>query len=294
MEWWNNFCDFWVRLWNKITTWFSTSDTDGLTPINRLIIAICLIVVGRILIKLFMKLMKKIFGVNKKLGVDVSVKTFSLSVINVILNLALAIFVLLILKVDFTSVSSILSAGTVAIGLSLQDLISAFASGVVLLKSKRFKTGDYIEVVHSDGKCEGIVSSVGLITTTVDTYDNQKVIIPNNKLQQGVITNYSTNPTRRCVIPIKVDIDSDLEKCKMWMMVCAQKDERILADPLPSVVISEVDEKSITVTIRVFTKLKDYWDVYFALRENILLTFRDKGIRLPYQRVTFNQDEKRK
>ena len=131
---WKDFCDFWVKLGTDIQNWFTGKDSAGLNPFSRLIIAICILILGRLVIKLLMNILRKAFGISNKLAVDVSVKTFSLSVTNVILNLGLASAVLLILKVDLTSVSSIISAGTVAIGLSLQDLISAFAAGVVLLK----------------------------------------------------------------------------------------------------------------------------------------------------------------
>ena len=260
-------------------------DEDGLSPLTRMVIAICALIVGRILIKLLMKLLRKIFGVSNKIGVDVSVKTFSLSVANVILNIILAIVVLALLKVDFTAVSSVLSAGTVAIGLSLQDLISAFASGVVLLKTKHFKTGDYIYIQHSDGSCEGTVSSVGLIATTMETFDNQHIIIPNNKLVQGTITNYSTNPTRRLVFNVSVDYDTDVALCKRVIQEVIEKDARILKDPKPSIVVSDLGEYSITFSIRGYIKLRDYWDVYFAIREQILLAFRERGIRIPFKRV---------
>ena len=274
-----------ISLGENISNWFMASDESGLNPLTRTIIAICILIVGRILIKLLVKLLRRLFGVKSKVGVDVSVKTFTLSVVNVILNLSLAIGVLLILKVDLTSLSSILSAGTVAIGLSLQDLISAFASGIVILRSKHFKTGDYIQVVHSDGTCEGTVSSVGLIATTMETFDNQHIIIPNNKLLQGVITNYSTNPTRRLAINIGVDYDTDIQKCKDVIKEVISKDKRILSEPAPSVVVSDLGDYSITVATRCYIRLAEYWDVYFGLRENILLAFRANDIKIPFQRI---------
>lgn len=289
---WQDFCNFWINIGSEIQNWFTAKDSDGLNPLSRLIIAICVLIIGWIFIKLIMKLLRKILGVKNKLGLDVSVKTFSLSVVNAALNIALAIAVLLILKVDFTSVSSILSAGTVAIGLSLQNLISAFASGVVLLKAKHFKTGDYIEVAHSDGKCEGTVSSVGLISTTLETYDNQHIVIPNNKVLEGVITNYTANPTRRVVVPVKIDCSCDAEKALEIMKACARADKRSLNDPGPNAVISEINEYSISLSLRCFVKNRDYWDVYFDLRNSVLLEFKKNGIKFPKQRIIYESNEK--
>ncbi len=282
---WNDFCNFWVKLGQDIQNWFVKSDTSGLNPISRLIIAICVLILGRFIVKLFIRILRKIFGINNKLAVDVSVKTFSLSVTNVLLNLGLAVLVLIILKVDLTSLSSILSAGTVAIGLSLQDLISAFASGVVLLKSGYFKTGDYIQVVHAFGTCEGTVSSVGLIATTMETYDNQHVVIPNNKLLQGVITNYTLNPTRRVVMTIAVRVDTDVQKARELILATIAKDKRALQDPTPSVVVDTIGEYSIILSIRCYAKNRDYWDLYFSVREAVLLTMKQNGIRFPEKTI---------
>lgn len=282
---WNDFCNFWIQLGKDIQNWFVQSDTTGLNPISRIIIALCVLILGRFLVKLFIRILRKIFGINNKLAVDVSVKTFSLSITNVILNLGLAVLVLVILDVDLTSLSSILSAGTVAIGLSLQDLISAFASGVVLLKSRYFKTGDYIQVVHAFGTCEGTVSSVGLIATTMETYDNQHVVIPNNKLLQGVITNYTLNPTRRAVMTIQVHVDTDIAQARTLILDAISKDDRVLVDPKPSVVVDTIDEYSIFLSIRCYAKNRDYWDVYFGVREAVLLTMKQNGIRFPEKRL---------
>lgn len=282
---WDNFCKWWIDLADKIITWFTKADDGGLNPITRLIIAVCILIVGRILIKLIMKLVRKISGVSKKLNVDVSIKTFTLSVVNVVMNLLLAILVLLILRVNFTSVSSILSAGTVAIGLSLQDLISAFASGVVLLNSKYFKTGDYIQIVHPDGNCEGTVSSVGILAITLETFDNQHVVVPNNKVLQGVITNYSTNPTRRAVLSVNVDFDTDIDRLKELLYPILTSDKRILQNPTPSIVVADINSDSIVISLRCYTLLRDYWDIFFYLREQVLLTFKNNKIKIPYNHV---------
>ncbi len=286
---WNDFCGFWVNLGNDIQNWFIGQDDSGLNPFSRLIIAICLLIVGRLVIKLLMTILKKIFGISSKLSVDISVKTFSLSVMNVLLNIGLAVIVLLVLKVDLTSVSSILSAGTVAIGLSLQDLISAFASGVVLLKTKHFRTGDYILITHSVGECEGTVSSIGLIATTLETYDNQHIVVPNNKVLQGVITNYTFNPTRRVVIKVKVHITTDVPKARAIIIDCLKKDERILANPSFSIVLSDIDDFSMTIATRFFVKNKDYWDALFYQQEQIMLALKDNGIRFPERKIAIEK-----
>lgn len=282
---WESFKSWWANLFKEIGEWFTLKDSDGLNPLSRLIIAICLLIIGRFLIKFLMRFLRKVSGVKTKVEVDISVKTFTLSLVNVCLNLALAIFVLLVLKVDFSSLSSILSAGTVAIGLSLQDLISAFASGIVLLRSKHFKSGDYIQVNHSDGSCEGIVSSVGLIATTLETANNQHVVIPNNKMVQGVITNYSTNPTRRIIFEIAVDYHTDLAKCKALIFQVIENTPNVLKEPKPNIFVSDISYNCYKLSIRCYSRTGDYWDSIFSIKEGILLSFQANGIKIPYQKV---------
>ncbi len=282
---WSKFVQWWNDIANRIGSWFMTQDEAGINPLTRITVAIIVIIVGRLLVKLIMNILRKTFGVKSKLTVDVSVKTFTLSLLSVLLNLALAFFVLWILKVNLSSFASILSAGTVAVGLSLQDLISSFAAGIVILQTKHFKTGDYISIVHAIGTCEGTVSSVGLITTTLVTVDNQKIIVPNNKISQGVITNYTGVTTRRLVLDIGVDYNTDIDKVRSVILDVFNNDARVLKEPSAYVVVTNLDEYSIKISARCFVRNENYWDCRFQLLENILLAFRANNILIPYKRL---------
>ena len=200
-----------------------------------------------------------------------------------ILNLILAFIVLRILKIDVSSLAQILSAGTVAIGLSLQNIISACASGIILLKSKHFRTGDYIQV-QGDATAEGTVTSVGVMATALDTVNGQHVVIPNDQLRKGVITNYSRNPVRRRVVDIGVDYETDTEKCKQVLLDILAKDERVLKNPKPSVYLTDLAEYYINFSVRAYIENKDYWDVYLQFREKVLLAFREQNIQIPFRR----------
>ena len=285
-EFWAGFVQWWSDLGAALYDYFIKIPEDAkLNNLTRLILAVVIAIVGRWVIKLLMKLLRKIAGIKNKIGVDVSVKTFTLALTNAIFNIGLAIIVLMVLQVDFNSFASLFSSAIVAVGLSLQDLISSFAAGLVLLRSKRFKTGDYIHVRHPNGECEGTVSSIGLLTSTMETFRNQHVIIPNNLLMQSVITDYSTNPTRRLDFEIGVDYSTDTAKCKKVIMDVIQADKRILDTPVPVVAVVDLSEFSITVKVICFTKGKDYWDVFYAIRENILLAFRKNDISIPFRRI---------
>ena len=117
----------------------------------------------------------------------------------------------------------------------------------------------------------------------METYDNQHVIIPNNKVVQGVITNYTANPTRRAVVKIK------LNKAREVILDVVKKDPRILADPTPSVVVSDIDEFAMTLAVRCYSKNRDYWDVLYATQENVIVALRDNGFHFPERKVTIDK-----
>lgn len=285
MGFWESFIKWWQDLGTSLHDWLLVpNENTNMNFLTRFLLALIVLILGSYLIKLIMKISRKLSGVKTQVGVDVSVKTFSLAVIKLFLNVFLAIIFLLILGVDLTSMATVISSATVAIGLSLQDLISAFASGVVLLKSKHFRTGDYIRIDHSNGSCEGTVSSVGLITCTLETFENQHVVIPNNQVLQGVVTNYSTNPTRRLTLDINVDLNTDVERCKAVMLDVVKNDKRILTSPVPFAALYNFTDYSITMRLVCYTKREVYWDVFYSIKENMLIAYKKNNIKIPVRK----------
>ena len=111
---------------------------------------------------------------------DRTIKTFLLSLVKVIANIAIVIIFLLILKVDLTGVAQIFSSAILAVGLSLQDVISNFASGVIILANKPFVVGDYIDL--NNGEAEGTVIDVKFLVTALETVDKQIITVPNTNV----------------------------------------------------------------------------------------------------------------
>ena len=110
------------------------------------------------------------------------------------------------------------------------------------------------------------------------------MVIPNDQLRKGVITNYSRNPVRRRVVDIGVDYETDTEKCKQVLLDILAKDERVLKDPKPSVYLTDLAEYYINFSVRAYIENKDYWDVYLQFREKVLLAFREQNIQIPFRR----------
>ena len=227
--------------------------------------------------------MRKLFKIDKKLIKDRTIKTFLLSLIKVIANIAIVIIFLLILKVDLTGVAQIFSSAILAVGLSLQDVISNFASGVIILANKPFVVGDYIDL--NNGEAEGTVIDVKFLVTALETVDKQIITVPNKNITGSVVKNYSKNPLRRITLNIGVDYSTNIDKAKNVILNIVKNDNRILEEPNPVVFLTAFNDSSLNLSLRCYVPNSMYWDILFSLNEKILLEFRKNDINIPFNRL---------
>ena len=272
----------WNQMWYKIGQFFMTPDDSGVNYLTRILISIGLIIIGWIIIKVFGMILRKVFGVKRKgPQIDVSAKFFVIKVIEVFLWIGVALLVISTLKFDVTGVAGIASAVTVALGLALQDVIACFAYGILLLQQKNFIAGDYISVQNAFGSCEGTVESVHFFFTYLHTINGQEITIPNNNMAKAVVTNYTKLGKRRTNFEVGIAYDSDIALAKKVMMEIAKSDPRVLKDPEPYVYVLELGAYAVTLRLRCWLKVEDYWPFYYELAEKVLLAFRENGIYIP-------------
>jgi small conductance mechanosensitive channel len=213
-----------------------------------------------------------------KADLEVSLKKFLLSLVRIMLKILLFISVISMLGVQMTSFIALLGAAGLAVGLALQGSLSNFAGGVLLLLFKPIKVGDFID---AQGYA-GTVNAIQVFNTILKTPDNKTIFIPNGILSNGSITNFSTEETRRVDFTFGISYGDDIKKTKDTLNELIKKDARILADPEPLVVLSELADSSVNFTVRVWVKSSDYWGVYFDMQENVKLTFDAQGISIPF------------
>ncbi|MGN1278645.1 MAG: mechanosensitive ion channel family protein, partial [Candidatus Onthovivens sp.] len=228
-------------------------------------------------------ILRKLFKIDKKLIKDRTIKTFLLSLVKVIANIAIVIIFLLILKVDLTGVAQIFSSAILAVGLSLQDVISNFASGVIILANKPFVVGDYIDL--NNGEAEGTVIDVKFLVTALETVDKQIITVPNKNITGSVVKNYSKNPLRRITLNIGVDYSTNIDKAKNVILNIVKNDNRILEEPNPVVFLTAFNDSSLNLSLRCYVPNLMYWDILFSLNEKILLEFRKNDINIPFNRL---------
>jgi small conductance mechanosensitive channel len=141
-----------------------------------------------------------------------------------------------------------------------------------------FKVGDYIEGAGT----AGAVEKIQIFTTQLKTPDNKTVIIPNAKLTNDNITNYSSKGTRRVDLVMGISYDDDIDKARKIMEDVISADSRILKDPPLTIAVSELADSSVNFVVRPWVRAGDYWDVYFELTEKIKKRFDEDGISIPY------------
>jgi len=161
------------------------------------------------------------------------------------------------------------------------------ASGVMLIIFRPFDSGDLVETAG----VTGVVEMISIFTTTMRTADNKEIIVPNGEVFGGTITNYSKRETRRVDMVFGIGYDDDLLKAKEIIKNILDADERILADPAPTIAVGELADSSVNFNVRPWCQTADYWGVYGDIHEKVKLTFDAEGISIPYPQMDIHQDK---
>jgi small conductance mechanosensitive channel len=183
--------------------------------------------------------------------------------------------------IQTTSFIAILGAAGLAVGLALQGSLSNFASGVLIIMLRPFKSGDFIEA----GGKSGSVEKIEIFSTELRTPDNKVIIMPNSAIMSGAIVNYSREKTRRIDLVIGVSYEADLKQAKQVLQNVLDEEPRLLKTPAYTVAVSELADSSVNFVVRPWVNTSDYWPTYFSLVENIKLALDDAGIAIPFPQM---------
>ncbi|MGI9275107.1 MAG: mechanosensitive ion channel family protein [Endozoicomonas sp.] len=241
----------------------------------NLLIAILIYFFGKWLASHLVRVIDKIM-LRRQL--DEVLRQFISSILSTLFTFVIALIALEQLGVDTTSLLALLGAAGLAVGLALKDSLSNFASGVMLILFKPFKSGDYVEA----GGSTGVVEKVGMFTTQMRTGDNREINVPNANIYGSTIVNYSAKPTRRIDLVIGIGYEDDLKKARDILQRIVDANDRVLKDPATVIAVSELADSSVNFVVRPWVKSEDYWGVRWDLTEQIKLTFDAEGISIPY------------
>lgn len=164
------------------------------------------------------------------------------------------------------------------IGFALQDTLGNFAAGAMILAYKPFDTDDYIEVAG----VLGTVKSMNMVSTTINTVDNQMLIIPNSKIWGDVIRNYTGQRVRRVDCEFGISYGDSIEKAERILAEVVASIKQVLPSPEPMIRVHRLGDSSVDFVVRPWVKTEDYWETYWALHREVKLRFDAEGISIPF------------
>ncbi len=261
--------------------WFDENQSLFIDYAIKFIVAIVIFIVGKFIAKIVSKTLTKVLT---KRGVDPAVISFIASLTYGLVFLVAIIAAISHLGFNTSSLVAIVGAAGLAIGLALQGSLSNFASGVLIISLRPFKSGDFVEVAG----ISGVVEEILIFSTKLRTGDNKSVIIPNGSITSGTITNYSAKPTRRIDLIIGVSYDANLAQTKKVLADVVAKHKLVLKDQDVTIGVSELADNSVNLVVRPWVKSADYWPVYFDLLENIKVALDEAGIEIPYPQISLH------
>lgn len=241
----------------------------------KVIAALAIFLIGRWVAKV---IKKGVVKAMEKHGVDATLVTFGSSLLYYLLMVVVIIASVQQIGVQTTSLVAVLGAAGLAVGLALQGALSNFAAGVLIILFRPFRVGDVIEAAGQIGS----VKEIGILCTIMASGDNRKIIIPNSSVMSGTITNITAHDTRRVDMSVGVSYSDDLDKVQGIILEVLGADERVLANPEPQVVVSDLAASSVNFHVRPWCKKEDYWGVFFDFQKTIKQRLDAEGVSIPF------------
>ena len=252
--------------------------TKGIT----IVIALLVLAIGWGIVSSISKKLKK-GKYGKKM--DPTVRNFVANFCNIGLKIILVVVVIVMMGVPEASIAAVLASAGVTIGLALQGGLSNIASGIILLITRPFSIGDFVTVAGESGT----VTDINIYYTTILTPDNKTITVPNSAASTSNIVNFSVENKRRVDITVLVAYGTDTELVKSTLLEIANANEKVLRDPAPAAVLTNLTDRGVQFAIRMWVDNADYWAVNGAVNEAIKASFEAKGISVPMTQVNLHQ-----
>lgn len=241
-------------------------------------IALGIVLGGYILIRILCGVIRR--ALNRS-SLDGALHTFIINCTRIVLWIMVAITALNYVGIPVSAFLAALGAAGVAVALALKDSLGNFAGGILIIVTKPFSKGDYIEDYQTGGQVE----KIDLLYTTLLTFDNKVITVPNGKLANSTIVNHTRSEDRRVDCIFSVIWEDDAEKAKDILLAVAESNPLIFAEPAPIVGIAGQGEGKTDMEMKVWCKTKDCQNVQYYLQEQVKLAFDEAGIRMAYPRM---------
>lgn len=261
-----------LSFWEKMVQEFwQLAVTKGID----IAVALLILFIGFFLVN---RLGKVVYMLIVRRTEDEALAVFAQRLVRIALKVMLILSVASQVGIETTSFLAALGAAGLAIGLALQGSLSNFAGGVLILVFKPFRVGDVIESSGHSGK----VTRIDILHTVLTTFDNKMIIMPNAQVANNSLINFTRQETRRVDINVGISYRDNIAKAREIILEVIAKDNRILPEPEPIVVVVNFGASSVDLSVRLWTKTEDFWVVYWSLMEEIKNAFDQKGISIPF------------
>ena len=239
--------------------------------------AMVLLFIGLWVIRIIKKLVAKFF---KRKDYEPTLEKFIADLINWTLKIILFVLVITQVGVQTTSLVAIIGAAGLAIGLALQGSLANFAGGVLILLLKPFKVGDFIK---AQGQ-EGTVKEISIFQTKLNTFGNQLAVIPNGKLSNETIVNFTEEGIRKEAITFGIDYGDDVKLAKNTLLALVNEQPQVIQEEgkAPIIVLAELGDSSVNLSLRYWAKNEDFWNLRWLVLEEGKERLEAAGITIPF------------
>lgn len=270
------------ELWDQVVAWVAEKGVDFAINVA---VALVILLVGAIAIRLIKVAVEKALAKANRGN-----SLFSKFICSVVTKTCWALLLMVFLQrlgINVTPLIAGLGVTGFILGFAFQESLGNLASGMMIAINEPFKVGDYINA----GGIEGSVRELNMMATILTTPDNKKVVLPNKSVWGSPITNYSAMETRRVDMAVGIAYGSDIGRAKDVAVETLRKIPGVLDDPAPMAEVSKLDNSSVLLTVRAWSKNADYWSVYFAAQQQVKEAFDSADISIPFPQLTVHMDK---
>ena len=270
-----------LTLWEEVVASLKTFFLDNWLNVVYFFVALF---IGIVLVKIILRITRSVLARSK---MEKITQSFLLSLLKFVLYLLLILILAQIIGIPITGLVALISAAGLAVSLALQDSLSNLANGIIIISTKPFHEGDYVQI----NGVEGTVKNIRMLTTALVTPDNKLIVLPNSNLVTNEIVNYNVLGRRRVDLTFSVAYESDLKQVCGIISEVIRSDGRTLEDPAPTVRLANMGASAIDISARCWCDAEDYWDIYYYILDKVFNEFKKNGISVPFQQMEVRMRE---
>jgi small conductance mechanosensitive channel len=261
--------------WTVILGWLKSTQ-GGLRWLKNVAFFLVIVLAAWFLAALLSKAAEKaVAGIE---GASELLKDFIVNIVRKLIFIVGLVVALSMLEINIGPFLATIGAAGFIIAFALQGTLSNFAAGIMILIYRPYDIGDLIDVGGTFGK----VDAMTIVSTTLMTVDNKKVVVPNNKIWGDTITNVTGTDKRRVDMVFGIGYSDDIAKAQKILEEILVKHAAVLKDPKPVVKVHELADSSVNFVVRPWAETDNYWDVYWDITRTVKERFDAEGVSIPF------------